>query len=77
MDNDISLRDWFAGIALPQCFGSTEEEMASNAYIMADAMLAARAVKMCTLEKTTHVTAGQFIGLSKDGFVYLVPKELG
>lgn len=62
MDNDISLRDWFAGIALPQCVGSTEEEMASNAYIMADAMLAARDDKM------THVTAGQFVGLGRDGF---------
>ena len=50
----LSLRDWFAGMALPACFsapcpaawavGSMEhrEQSAAASYMMADAMLAAR-----------------------------------
>jgi hypothetical protein len=49
--NEISLRDWFAGMALqgiasnPSFDCITPPEYASDAYSFADAMLAARAGK--------------------------------
>lgn len=41
----MSLRDWFAGRALRVVSGKSYEELATNAYKLADAMLAAREAK--------------------------------
>jgi len=39
----MDLRDWFAGIALPECIGWGEpEKVCARAYIYADAMMKAR-----------------------------------
>ena len=41
--NGMDLRDWFAGIALPQCIGWGEpEKVCARAYIYADEMMKAR-----------------------------------
>lgn len=50
MDEGMTLRDWFAGKALPThmaiaadgVLGTTAEEIAARVYEMADAMIAAR-----------------------------------
>jgi len=40
---NIYLRDWFAGISLPECIGWGEpEKVCARAYIYADAMMKAR-----------------------------------
>jgi len=42
-DRGMDLRDWFAGIALPECIGWGEpEKVCARAYIYADAMMKAR-----------------------------------
>ena len=46
MEYGMTLRDWFAGMALPSVYKEgvgeiTEEEMASDCYRIADAMIAA------------------------------------
>ena len=39
----MELRDWFAGIALPECIGWGEpEKVCARAYIYADEMMKAR-----------------------------------
>jgi len=41
--NGMDLRDWFAGIALPECIGWGEpEKVCARAYIYADEMMKAR-----------------------------------
>ena len=42
----MDLRDWFAGIALPECIGWGEpEKVCARAYIYADEMMKAREKK--------------------------------
>jgi len=44
--NGMDLRDWFAGIALPECIGWGEpEKVCARAYIYADEMMKAREKK--------------------------------
>ena len=43
--NGMDLRDWFAGIALPECIGWGEpEKVCARAYIYADEMMKAREI---------------------------------
>ena len=45
-DEGMDLRDWFAGIALPECIGWGEpEKVCARAYIYADEMMKAREKK--------------------------------
>jgi hypothetical protein len=47
MSDGMDLRDYFAAVAMPQCFAicATTDTAAKEAYRMADAMLKAREVK--------------------------------